>query len=390
MAAIDVENVLKKLTDQEKIGLLSGNAISTLSIANALIFSVGVDFWHTKALPEHGIPSLRLSDGPNGVRGTRFFNGIPAACFPCGTGLGATWDTKLLHQVGILMAKEAIAKGTHVILGPTINMQRSPLGGRGFESLSEDPVLAGLGAAAMVSGMQSKGVAATMKHFVCNDQEHERMACDSQVSQRALREIYMLPFQIAVRDARPYAFMTGYNKVNGTHVSENPKILQDILRDEWKWNGLVMSDWYVQIFHNYEFVLYCKIRKNWLQVVNFLLKLSQTHERYRFGTYSCSEAINAGLDLEMPAPSRWRGALIQHALGANKVTRKTLTQRARAVLELVNRCAASKIPENAKESTNDTPETSALLRKVAGEAIVLMKNDSSMLPLKKDKSVSVT
>jgi beta-glucosidase len=140
--------------------------------------------------------------------------------------------------------------------------------------LSEDPVLAGLGAAAMVSGMQSKGVAATMKHFVCNDQEHERMACDSQVSQRALREIYMLPFQIAVRDARPYAFMTGYNKVNGTHVSENPKILQDILRDEWKWNGLVMSDWYVQIFHNYEFVLYCKNRKDLASSSNFPLKIT--------------------------------------------------------------------------------------------------------------------
>jgi beta-glucosidase len=212
-------------------------------LGNALMISVGVDFWHTKALPEHGVPSLRLSDGPNGVRGTRFFNGVPAACFPCGTGLGSTWDTKLLHKVGIMMGEESIAKGAHVLLGPTINMQRSPLGGRGFESLSEDPVLAGLGAAALVAGIQSKGVAAAIKHFVCNDQEHERMAYDSQVSKRAFREIYMLPFQIAVRDAHPCAFMTAYNKVNGTHVSENPRILQDILRDEWKWDGLVMSDW---------------------------------------------------------------------------------------------------------------------------------------------------
>lgn len=142
-----------------------------------------------------------------------------------------------------MMGEESIAKGAHVLLGPTINMQRSPLGGRGFESLSEDPVLAGLGPAAMVAGIQSKGVAATIKHLVCNDQEHERMAYDAQVSERALREIYMLPFQIAVRDAKPFAFMTAYNKVNGTHVSENKKILQDILRGEWKWEGLVMSDW---------------------------------------------------------------------------------------------------------------------------------------------------
>lgn len=141
------------------------------------------------------------------------------------------------------MGAEGIAKGAHVLLGPTINMQRSPLGGRGFESLSEDPVLAGLGAAALVAGVQGTGVAATLKHFVCNDQEHERMACDSRVSQRALRELYVLPFQIAVRDASPYAVMTAYNKVNGTHVSENSAILQGILRDEWKWDGLVMSDW---------------------------------------------------------------------------------------------------------------------------------------------------
>jgi beta-glucosidase len=213
------------------------------SLKHGINSIAGVDFWHTKALPEHGVPSLRLSDGPNGVRGTSFFNGIPAACFPCGTGLGATWDIELLYKVGVMMGEESIAKGAHVLLGPTINMQRSPLGGRGFESLSEDPVLAGLGAAALVSGIQSKGVAATVKHFVCNDQEHQRMAYDAQVSQRAFREIYMLPFQIAVRDAHPYAFMTAYNKVNGTYCSENRSILQDILRDEWKWKGLVMSDW---------------------------------------------------------------------------------------------------------------------------------------------------
>lgn len=191
------------------------------------------------------MPSIRVSDGPNGIRGTRFFNGSPAACFPCGTALGATWNTPLLESAGTLMGEEAMAKGAHVLLGPTVNMQRGPLGGRGFESFSEDPILAGNSAAAIVRGIQKTGVAATIKHFVANDQEHERMAVDSLVTQRALREIYLLPFQIAVRDARPKAFMTSYNKVNGTHVSQDPKIISNILRGEWGWEGLVMSDWYV-------------------------------------------------------------------------------------------------------------------------------------------------
>lgn len=204
----------------------------------------GIDFWHTKAITRVGVPSIRFSDGPNGVRGTRFFNGAPAACFPCGTGLGATWNTPLLQQAGALMGQEAIAKGAHVLLGPTVNMQRSPLGGRAFESFSEDPILAGRCAAAVVGGIQQTNVVASIKHFVANDQEHERMAVDSLITNRALREIYLLPFQIAVRDSKPGAFMTSYNKVNGTHVSENPGILQDILRGEWGWEGLIMSDWY--------------------------------------------------------------------------------------------------------------------------------------------------
>lgn len=141
------------------------------------------------------------------------------------------------------MGDECHAKGAHVLLGPTINMQRGPLGGRGFESLSEDPVLAGLGAASVVAGVESKNVTATIKHFVCNDQEHERMAYDAQVSERALREMYLMPFQLVHKEGKPGAFMTAYNKVNGTHVSENKKIIDDILRKEWGFKGLVMSDW---------------------------------------------------------------------------------------------------------------------------------------------------
>jgi beta-glucosidase len=257
MAPIDVEKTIEELTLGEKVALTAGKYLSLpamkidhlSSAVHPTIqkktnpFFLGRDFWHTTPIPRLNIPSLRMSDGPNGVRGTRFFNGIPAACFPCATALGATWDTELLAEVGSLMGDEAIAKGTHIILGPTINIQRSPLGGRGFESFSEDGVLSGTLAGHMCKGMQDKGVAATLKHFVCNDQEHERMAVNSIVTERALREIYLLPFQLAMRICRSVCIMTAYNKVNGTHVSENKPIIDGILRKEWGWDGLIMSDW---------------------------------------------------------------------------------------------------------------------------------------------------
>lgn len=334
MADINVEEVLKKLSTNEKVELLAG-----------------IDFWHTKSLPHHGIPSLRFTDGPNGVRGTKFFNGVPAACFPCGTALGATWNTALLEEAGAKMGDEAKAKGAHVILGPTINMQRGPLGGRGFESIGEDPFLAGLGAAAIVRGIQSTGVQATVKHFVCNDHEHKRNAVDVIVTERALREIYALPFQLAVRDAQPGAFMTGYNSVQGHYCSENTKLLQDMLRGEWAWDGLVMSDW--------------------------------------FGTYSTTEATKAGLDIEMPGPPRFRGDPLAFNVATDKVRGHVLDQRVREVLKLVKRCAASGVPENAPEGKADTPETAALLRKIGNEGIVVLKNDEGLLPLKKDKKTVV-
>ncbi|KAH7203627.1 glycoside hydrolase superfamily [Fusarium oxysporum] len=334
MADINVEEVLKKLSLAEKVSLLAG-----------------IDFWHTKSFPEHGVPSLRLSDGPNGVRGTRFFNGIPAACFPCGTGLGATFNQELLEEAGKKMGEEAIGKSAHVILGPTINMQRSPLGGRGFESIGEDPFLAGLGAAALVRGIQSTGVQSTIKHFVCNDQEHKRMSVQAIITERALREIYALPFQLVVRDSRPGAFMTSYNGVNGTACSENKKLLNDMLREEWGWEGLIMSDWY--------------------------------------GTYSVTDSIKAGLDLEMPGPTRWRGDVLNFAAACEKVWGHVIDDRAREVLKFVKKCAASGVKENGPEKTLDTPETAALLRRIGNESIVLLKNEKSLLPLAKDKKTLV-
>jgi len=203
---------------------------------------LGRDFWHTVPIPRLGVPSIRLSDGPNGVRGTRFFNGTPSACLPCATALGATFDRDLLHLAGRLLGQECKAKGAHVLLGPTINIQRGPLGGRGFESFSEDPYLSGTLAGAYCNGVQEENVISTPKHLVCNDQEHERMAINSIVTDRALREIYLMPFMLAIRNSRPAAIMTAYNKVNGTHVAESKSII-DILRNEWGWQGLLMSDW---------------------------------------------------------------------------------------------------------------------------------------------------
>ena len=331
---LDVESLLQQLTTSEKVAL-----------------TAGLDFWHTVPIPRLSIPSIRLSDGPNGVRGTHFFDSIPAACLPCGTALGATFDKTLIRQLGRLLGDEAKAKGAHVLLGPTINIQRSPLGGRGFESYSEDPLLSGTLAGEYCLGVQDRKIVPTLKHFVCNDQEHERMAYNAIVTDRALREIYLLPFQIAIGMANPGAVMTAYNKVNGVHASESKNLLQDILRGEWKWNGLVMSDW--------------------------------------FGTYSSSEAIKAGLDLEMPGPSRFRGEVLGHAVLSKKVKVTELDNAVRNVLNLVNKTRASEIPENAVEAGLDRDQDRALLRQAAADSIVLLKNDKHILPLKKEKSILV-
>lgn len=204
-----------------------------------------------------------------GVRGNHFFMGTPAKCLPSATALGATFDPELIEIVGRkLLAEECKIKAASILLAPTCNIQRNPLGGRSFESFSEDPYLSGIIAAAYVNGVQAGGIATAIKHFVGNDKENDRMGYDSIISPRALREIYLMPFMLAQKFAQPWSFMTSYNRVNGTHVSENPFIIQDILRREWGSDAAVMSDW--------------------------------------FGVYSIDHAINAGLDLEMPGTNKWR------------------------------------------------------------------------------------
>lgn len=336
MADFDIDIVLSQLTLEEKIGLVAG-----------------IDFWHTYPVPRLNIPSMRFSDGPNGIRGTKFFNGVPGAVLPNGTGLAATFDKELLLEAGKLAGIEAHHKSAHVDLGPTANMQRGPNGGRGFESFSEDPYLAGIASANIVNGLQSQKVAATMKHYVGNDHEHERNSANSIVTDRALREIYLEPFRLAVKYSQPRAFMTGYNRLNGEHVSQSKKFLEEILRKEWNWDGTIMSDW--------------------------------------FGTYTSKESIEAGLDIEMPGPPKMR---TQDHVGQQIASRELhindLNERVRNVLKLVKYAKESGIPENGPEDTeNNTPETSAFLRKLAADAIVLLKNEDSVLPIKKEETVAV-
>ncbi|KAF8437627.1 glycoside hydrolase family 3 protein [Boletus edulis BED1] len=326
--------------------------VEQLTTDEAILLTAGVGFWHTHAIPRLGVPAVKVSDGPNGIRGNHFFMSTPAKCLPSATALGATWDTELIEQAGFkLLAAEAKLRAAPVILAPTCNIQRNPLGGRAFESFSEDPVLSGLTAAAYVKGVQKNGIGTTIKHFVCNDKENDRMGYDSILSERALREIYLMPFMLAQKHAKPWCFMTAYNRVNGTHAPENPHLLQDILRDEWKFDGLIMSDW--------------------------------------FGIYSIDLSINAGLDLEMPGTNKWRSLdLMNRSIVSRKITVRTVKERAKKVLELAKR-VAQESPEildgDGIERTVESEEDKALLRKLAAESIVLLKNDNNLLPLQPQK-----
>ncbi|KAF7296605.1 Glycoside hydrolase family 3 protein [Mycena chlorophos] len=328
------------------------SVVEQLTTDESILLTAGVGFWHTAAIPRLGIPAVKVSDGPNGVRGNHFLMGTPAKCLPASTALGATWDPALVRQVGLkLLAPEAKLRGASIVLAPTCNIQRNPLGGRSFESFSEDPYLSGLITAAYINGVQEGGIGATIKHFVGNDKEYDRMAYDSIMSERALREVYLMPFMLAQKFAKPWAYMTAYNRLNGTHMSENPAILQKILRDEWKSDAMVMSDW--------------------------------------FGVYSVDLAVKAGLDLEMPGVNKWRSLdLMNRSIASRKLTQRVVKQRATKVLELVKKCAIG-APEvldgDGLERTFESDEDKALMRAVAAQSIVLLKNDKGLLPLDASK-----
>ncbi|KAF9463435.1 glycoside hydrolase superfamily [Collybia nuda] len=322
--------------------------VENLTTDEAILLTAGVGFWHTHKVERLGVPAIKVSDGPNGVRGNHFFMGTPAKCLPSSTALGATWDTKLIEEVGLkLLAPEAKLRAASVILAPTCNIQRNPLGGRSFESFAEDPYLSGMLAAAYVNGVQKGGIGTTIKHFVGNDKENDRQGYDSIMSDRALREIYLMPFMLAHKYAAPWSIMTAYNRVNGIHVSEDHFLLTKVLRDEWNYKGLVMSDW--------------------------------------FGIYSIDTSIKAGLDLEMPGTNKWRTLdLMNRTIQARKLTVRDIKARARTVLDLVQKCAKG-APEildgDGEERTVESDEDKALMRRVAAESIVLLRNEGGVLPL---------
>lgn len=331
---LDVEELISKLTEDEKCNIVAMS-----------------DWWNTVPVHRLGIPSIRFTDGPNGVRGQRHFNGTKTTCFPVATGLSATWNKEILHHVGELLSEECKLKGSRVLLGPTINIQRGPLGGRAFESFSEDPVLSGLLLGQYINGAQLKGIACSLKHFVCNDQEFERLSQDSIVSDRALREIYLMPFQLAIRDSHPLSIMTSYNKLNGVHCSESKELLQGILRSEWGWDGLVMSDW--------------------------------------TGTYSTADAIKAGLDLELPGPGIHRRGMLVSLLRSKKVLIHEVDECVRKILTIINDTDKSGVTENEPERTKDYTGDKDFLRKCVAEGVVLLKNETNQLPLSKEKSTAV-
>lgn len=282
----------------------------------------------------------------------------PASALPCATALGSTFSTPLIENAATLLAKEAKARNATCLLAPTINIQRSPLGGRAFESYSEDPTHSGLIAAAYVKGLQDNGVSATIKHFVANDQEHERNGIDSIVSERPLREIYLRPFQIAQAKSTPWAYMTSYNKLNGIHCSEDKWLLDELLRKEWKHDGLIMSDW--------------------------------------FGTYSVSESINAGLNLEMPGQAIWRnGELVNHLIRAHKIDLRTIDKVATFMLNWVQKLAKANenlvyaAPSKEKTRTSEQAEDAKIIRKLAADGAVVLKNENEVLPVQGKKKVAV-
>ncbi len=327
--------------------------ITQLTLTEKASLFAGADMWHTIALERLGIPAIQVSDGPNGVRGKDDNIGETSTCFPIGAAMGATWNTQLVNRVGAALARGVKNKGAHVLLAPTVNIHRTPIAGRNFECYAEDPYLSGHIASAFINGLQDSGVGACIKHFVCNDQEFERFSISSEVAERPLHEIYLEPFRIAMQQANPWSIMSAYNRINGTHASENDHLLREILKGKWAYEGLVMSDWY--------------------------------------GTYS-DNVPAGGLDLEMPGPARFMSpAKIIAAVQSGKLDEAVLDDKVRRLLRLMHRVGAFEQQDSSPQSASEDPLDSALARQTAVEAIVLLKNDRHILPLdmQKIKSIAV-
>ncbi|MFE2299151.1 beta-glucosidase [Streptomyces sp. NPDC059445] len=302
----------------------------------------GRNMWTLPGLPEIGLRPLVMSDGPIGVRGVRWTADDPSVALPSPTALAASWDPELARRAGTLLAQEARRKGVHVLLAPTVNLHRSPLGGRHFEAYSEDPLLTGAIGAGYVRGVQSGGVATTVKHFVANDAETDRFTVDNLVSERALRELYLAPFETIVEKARPWGVMTAYNSVNGTTMSEHRRLVNDVLRGEWGFDGFNVSDW--------------------------------------MAARDTRAAIEGGLDVAMPGPLTVYGEPLAAAVRAGDVAEATLDAAVRNVLRLAARVGALEGAEPVVTEAPAAVDGPALAREVARRGFVLVRNEGA-LPL---------
>lgn len=324
----------------------------TLSLERRARLTTGSGLWSTHAEPLLDLPSLRMSDGPNGVRGSTYDERLSAWCTPCGTALASSWDESLVGEVGGLLAAEATKMAVDVLLGPMINLPRSPLGGRGFECYSEDPILSGRVAAAWVGGLQGVGVAAAPKHFLANDCETSRTTVDCVIDERALRELYLVPFECVVQ-AGAWAMMAAYNRVNGVHATEHRGLIRELLKEEWGWDGVIVSDW--------------------------------------FAAHDTVRCALAGLDLEMPA-GQVLGASLVEAVRRGSVPESELDDKVERLRRLAGRVRRGgrlatapdelqrPLPNGVDRDPGHT-DAVALLTRAAAAGFVLLKNDEGVLPL---------
>lgn len=332
-----VEELLQQMTLREKVSLLSGK-----------------DAWHSMSIERLGIPSLIMTDGPHGVRSTHPETGRiagPTTSFPTGVSMASTWNPELIERVGAALGEETLGMGCDILLGPCVNIVRTPLAGRNFESYSEDPFLAGKIGIAFVKGVQSKGVGASLKHYACNNQEIERGRGSSEVDERTMREIYLTQFEAIVKEAKPWTVMCSYNRINGIYASENYHLLTDILRDEWGFEGVVISDW--------------------------------------GANHTIVESVEAGLDIEMPGPAKYYGGLLVEAVNNWQIESETIDISVRRILKMVLSSGRISGTSNVQKGAINTPEHQSLAREVAEEAIVLLKNDNRILPLDRSKILKI-
>jgi beta-glucosidase len=328
----DHRALLERLSLEEKVSILSGQ-----------------DHWSLPALPSIGLESIFMSDGPTGVKCGR--NGPPTRpTVPCGTALAATWNPELVEEVASLLGETARVEGVHVLLAPATNMIRSPLGGRTFEYYSEDPCLAAAMTRAYIRGVQSEGVAATVKHFVGNDVETNRLTGSVEADNQTLREIYLPPFEAAVRDEGVWAVMCSYNKLHGTYMSAQP-LLDDLLRGEWGFTGVVVSDW------------------------------GAVHDTV--------QSALSGLDVEMPGPPVFRAEKLVAAVRSGDVPEQVIDEKVLRILELARRTGALVGETRDRRRRRSSSEVTAILHRAAAESFVLLKNEADLLPLAAGSSVAV-